>query len=234
MEKKENVNKKSTAVKCVVWVASIVLIVFYLAIFYLGFNRKSCLEYEMVYYRGIYFENWPGAGGINYVPGTKEKRTEEKFINRRGGGWNTASGDEMWTADESAYMMYHITDNEAGEFTIDIFVESMVSEDIAASVYVNDEKVIDKLSVGHNQGNFSYDPSVDVYTVIINSDKVYQIDAKGNVISDDNTTTSDTDSSSISDIAQQEKETVLENEPEENEPVFRGVEIYSITIDRKG
>ena len=188
MEKKEGVNKKSTVIKCIVWAASIVLIVFYLTVFYLGFNRKSCLEYEMVYYRGIYFENWPGVGGINYALGTKEKRTEEKFINRRGGGWNTTAGDELWTSEE------------AGEFTIDIYVESMVSEDINASVYVNDEMVIDKLSVGHNKGTFSFDPSVDVYTVTINSDKVYQVDAKGNIISDD------TEAVNISSMSQTEQQ----------------------------
>ena len=230
MEKKEGVNKKSTVIKCVVWTASIVLIVFYLTVFYLGFNRKSCLEYEMVYYRGIYFENWPGVGGINYALGTKEKRTEEKFINRRGGGWNTTAGNELWTSEETAYMMYHIMDEEAGEFTIDIYVESMVSEDINASVYVNDEKVIGKLSVGHNKGTFSFDPSVDVYTVTINSDKVYQVDAKGNIISDD------TEAVNISSMSQTEQQELAaaDEAPEEEEPVYRGVKIYSITIDRKG
>lgn len=230
MEEKVKSGKKSVAVKCIVWILSVALIVFYLTVFYLGFNRKSCLEYEMVYYRDIYFENWPGAGGINYETGTKEKRTEEKFVNRRGGGWNTRVGDEMWTSENDAYMMYHITDETAGELTLDMYVEALAAEDINAAVYVNDQKVIDQLSVGHNKGTFSYDPSVDVYTVVISSDKVYEVDTKGNIIADETAGITGSDVLELKETT----EVVQDADEESEEPLFRGVKIYSITIDRKG
>lgn len=214
MTSKNYDSKNSVVIKGIIWAVSIALIVFYLAIFYLGFNRKSCLEYELVYYQGVYFENWPGANGIDYETGTTENRTQEKFINRRGGGWNTSIGDEMWTAGLDSYLMYHFTDAAAGKRTIDIYVEALADEDINAAVYVNDEKVIDKLQAGHNKGTFNYDASVDLYTVVIKSDKVVDVNKVDDVIA----------------VQADEAEEVVTT-AEEVQPVMHGVKIYSITID---
>lgn len=135
-------------INVILYIICAVLVVFYLAVLWLGFNPDVCLEYKM-YYLTNELSDWPGYGKLPYELGTVEYCTgywdkdgnkyTHNICKRKGQGWEKYQNEGSCNRGETAYIYYLPTASEENAvlaFEIDSF-----EGDEAVKIYANDKLI---------------------------------------------------------------------------------------------
>lgn len=137
---------KHSVINVILYVVCAILVVFYLAVLWLGFNPDVCLEYKM-YYLTNELSDWPGYGKLPYELGTEEyctgywDRDGNKYTHnickRKGQGWEKYQNEGSCNAEDTA-SIYYLPESD-GENTVFAFEINSFEGDEAVKVYANDE-----------------------------------------------------------------------------------------------
>lgn len=132
----------------ILYIVCAILVVFYLAVLWLGFNPDVCLEYRM-YYITNELSDWPGYGRLPYELGTVEYCTgywdkngnkyTTNICKRKGQGWEKYQNEGSCNAGDTAFIYYLPT--SGGENTAFAFEINSFEGDEAVKVYANDELI---------------------------------------------------------------------------------------------
>ena len=132
----------------ILYIICAALVIFYLAVLWLGFNPDVCLEYRM-YYLTNELSDWPGYGKLPYELGTVEYCTgywdkdgnkyTHNVCKRKGRGWEKYQNEGSRNAVDTASIYYlPISDKENTAFAFEI---NSFEGNKAVKVYANDELI---------------------------------------------------------------------------------------------
>lgn len=132
------------------------LMAFYLFTLYSAFRPAVCEEYQL-YYIDKELQDWPGYGGLSYLPGTPlyfdSLHPRKERARRLGKGWNSPEENGTWTYGDRAVLFF--TDLPVNSMNLDLLVTDL-REGASGTVYF-DGSSIGKIDAA---GNLSFPLSV--------------------------------------------------------------------------
>lgn len=154
MEAKDTKNTQSekgakhSVINVILYIVCAVLVVFYLAVLWFGFNPNVCLEYKM-YYLTNELSDWPGYGKLTYEMGTVEYCTgrwdkegniyTHNICKRKGQGWEKYQNEGSCNKGDTSYIYY--LPKSDGENTTFAFEINRFEGEEAVKVYANDKLI---------------------------------------------------------------------------------------------
>lgn len=137
-----------SVINIIVYMICTLLVVFYLAVLWLGFNPDVCLEYRM-YYLTNELSDWPGYGKLPYDMGTVEYCTgywdkngnkyTTNICKRKGQGWEKYQNEGSCNKGDMSYIYY--LPKSDGENIIFAFEINHFEGEEPVKVYANDELI---------------------------------------------------------------------------------------------